>query len=146
MMKTNENDSNNNNDKSNDNKNSKKNKNRNKSENGFEINSKKNNYKNNKKNKKANSRKPFRNFEKSPNNEIAFSSAVSNDIKEIWKSFEKYGHLQNMVVKDTGFHGSGVSRMILRPGEEGTITLVMAWHYPFRDHAGETVGQYYGYV
>ncbi|XP_031550637.1 uncharacterized protein LOC116288065 [Actinia tenebrosa] len=78
--------------------------------------------------------------------DITFSSAVSNDINDIWKHFEKYGHLHNMVVKDTGFHGSGVGRMILRPGEEATITLVMAWYYPFRDHAGEIVGQYYGNI
>ncbi|KAK3739472.1 hypothetical protein QZH41_020504 [Actinostola sp. cb2023] len=74
---------------------------------------------------------------------LTFTSAVSDDVNLIWKSFLKDGHLKNIVVKDTGFHGSGVGRISLGPGEEGTISLVMSWYYPYRDHAGEYVGQYY---
>jgi len=77
------------------------------------------------------------------NQKVSFSSAVSDDINQIWKSFSKYGHLRNMVFKEYGFHGSGVSKMSLGPGEQGTISLVMSWYYPYRDHAGDYVGQYY---
>lgn len=74
---------------------------------------------------------------------VTFTSAVSDDINLIWKSFSKYGHLRNVELKEYGFYGSGVSKMSLGPGEEGTISLVMSWYYPYRDHAGEYVGQYY---
>lgn len=94
-----------------------------------------------KKNIKAN--KQTTNHQKLTKHKITFSSAVSDDIYQIWSFFSKYGHLRKMVSSDSGFYGSGVSKMSLGPGEEGTISLVMSLYYPYRDHAGEYVGQYY---
>lgn len=82
--------------------------------------------------------------QKKPNtHKITFSSTVSDDIDLIWKFFAKYGHLRNVTFKESGIHGSAAGKISLGPGEEGTITLVMSWFYPYRDHAGEYVGQYY---
>ena len=71
--------------------------------------------------------------------------AVSDNFSEIWESFEKHGSLK-ATVRGTGFNGATAVSARLPAGEAETLTLILAWHYPNRDHAGQMVGNYYRYV
>ena len=70
------------------------------------------------------------------------SFAVSDDFRSIWESFKEKGTLRDPADK-TGFHGATSVSARLPAGVSETLTLILAWHYPHRDHAGETVGQFY---
>ncbi|EDO30411.1 predicted protein [Nematostella vectensis] len=69
------------------------------------------------------------------------SFGVSDDFTSLWSLFKDTGQLDAR--HSYGIHGSGVVTKALGPRQNGTLSLVMAWYYPFRDHSGELVGSYY---
>ena len=70
------------------------------------------------------------------------SFAVTDDFRSVWDAFESSGRLKKRV-QDSGFHGTISVSARLPAGISETLTLILAWYYPHRDHAGEKVGQYY---
>ena len=71
--------------------------------------------------------------------------AIGDFFSHIWESFKREGSL-NTTVRGTGFNGAIAVSARLPAGEEETLTFIMAWHYPNRDHAGLLVGNYYRYA
>ncbi|XP_032237936.2 uncharacterized protein LOC5512607 isoform X1 [Nematostella vectensis] len=72
------------------------------------------------------------------------SFGVSDDFTSLWSLFKDTGQLDAR--HSYGIHGSGVVTKTLGPRQNGTLSLVMAWYYPFRDHSGELVGSYYSNI
>lgn len=68
--------------------------------------------------------------------------AVTDDFRSVWEAFESSGRLRKRI-EATGFHGTISVGAKLPSGISETLTFILAWHYPNRDHTGERVGQYY---
>ena len=70
------------------------------------------------------------------------SFAVSDDFRSVWDAFEATGRLRKRI-EDAGFHGTIAVGAKLPAGMSETLTFILAWYYPNRDHAGQKVGQFY---
>ena len=70
------------------------------------------------------------------------SFSVTDDFRSVWDAFEATGRLRKRV-ENTGFHGTIAVSARLPAGIAETLTFILAWYYPNRDHSGERVGQYY---
>lgn len=68
--------------------------------------------------------------------------AVTDDFRSVWGAFESSGRLRKRV-ETSGFHGTISVSAKLPAGISETLTFILAWYYPNRDHARERVGQYY---
>jgi len=68
--------------------------------------------------------------------------AVTDDFRSVWEAFESSGRLRKRI-EATGFHGTISVGAKLPPGISETLTFILAWYYPNRDHTGQRVGQYY---
>lgn len=71
--------------------------------------------------------------------------AVTDDFRSVWEAFESSGRLRKRI-EATGFHGTISVGAKLPSGIRETLTFILAWHYPDRDHTGQRVGQYYRYA
>lgn len=67
---------------------------------------------------------------------------VTDDFRSVWEAFESSGKLRKRI-DSFGFHGTIAVGARLPSGISETLTFVLAWYYPYRDHSGKSVGQYY---
>ncbi|PFX33506.1 hypothetical protein AWC38_SpisGene1570 [Stylophora pistillata] len=68
--------------------------------------------------------------------------AVTDDFRSVWEAFESSGKLRKRI-DSSGFHGTIAVKARLPSGISETLTFILAWYYPYRDHSGQSVGQYY---
>lgn len=72
------------------------------------------------------------------------SFAIADEFGEIWQKFSRSGSLGNFKnVSSMALHGSAAIRTTLLPGQKKSLSIVMAWYYPNRDHAEIGVGNFY---
>ncbi|XP_078367102.1 uncharacterized protein LOC144651095 isoform X2 [Oculina patagonica] len=68
--------------------------------------------------------------------------AVTDDFRSVWEAFESSGRLRKRI-EATGFHGTISVGARLPSGISETLTFILSWYYPNRDHSRQRVGQYY---
>jgi non-lysosomal glucosylceramidase len=75
----------------------------------------------------------------------ACSRAAGDDLPAIWQAFQTQGHLGEgkPVTSGVAKHAAVAASATLKPGEQRTIPLALAWYLPNRMHAGQRVGNYY---
>lgn len=75
--------------------------------------------------------------------EIA-SFAASDDFWETWQQFAKSGLVGNFTSSTSmALHGSASIQTTLQPGQKKSLSIIMAWYYPNRDHAQVSIGNFY---
>lgn len=77
------------------------------------------------------------------------SVGASADPRNLWSSFASSGLFDknanddaNDVNSAAGF-GAASLTSTLEPGENATLSIIFAWSFPHRDHAGEDIGNFY---
>lgn len=72
------------------------------------------------------------------------SFAVSDDFRDIWRRYQYSGMVGNTTnVTITGIYGSASIQTLLKPGQKKSLTIIMSWYYPNRDHAKMNIGNFY---
>lgn len=79
------------------------------------------------------------------------SLGVANDPAALWRAFAASGGFPvgNGVIASGAFFnvsaavGAAATTVSVPPGGTATLSLVFAWYFPHRDHAGEDIGNYY---
>ncbi|KAK3748066.1 hypothetical protein QZH41_014759 [Actinostola sp. cb2023] len=72
------------------------------------------------------------------------SFAVADDFGDVWNHFAETGLAGNTTnITKFGLHGSASIQTSLQPGQKKSLTIIMSWHYPNRDHANVNIGNFY---
>ena len=76
---------------------------------------------------------------------LACSCATADDLHAIWKTFADTGRLGGVPLGSRAKNGAITASVTLRPGETKTVSLVLAWHFPYRTHFSnrQRTGNYY---
>ena len=74
----------------------------------------------------------------------AFSYAVSDSLLSLFADFASRGQLNSSTTgAATAVHGAAAISATLQPGQNASLSVVFAWHFPNRDHVGLNVGNFY---
>jgi len=72
------------------------------------------------------------------------SFAAADEFREVWQQFSRSGSLGNFKnVTSMALHGSAAIQTSLQPGQKKSLSIIMAWYYPNRDHAQIGIGNFY---
>jgi non-lysosomal glucosylceramidase len=80
--------------------------------------------------------------------DLKLSGIQSNSMMKFHRHFAAFGEftgksIGNYSTEGTGKHGTLAGKTALKPGQTKLITVVLAWYFPYRKHAGEVLGNHY---
>lgn len=70
---------------------------------------------------------------------LKVTSSVGNSVGDVWTSFAQ----GSSVPASIGTHGLLSVSGSVAAGARGSVTIVLSWYFPHRDHMGEVIGNYY---
>jgi len=72
------------------------------------------------------------------------SVGVAADPATLWASFAATGALPaGAIVDERAAHGAAALTVEVPAGANVTLSIVLSWYFPFRDHFGESIGNFY---